>query len=213
MPGRSNALSELTRLWLEERHGCLVRESIPVPVPYALSDIDMLALRLDGQAVELPNGARIGPRLIVETKDEHDWEPMGREFAKLLLSDIALMSDGRFIPAKTKGVKFTMLKEEHFAVASKLFGTDDFDRLFVVHALDNDVRRQVDDSLAERRIYWLTARELVADLERWYRAHPRATALRNTLVGDLVHLLFGYCGMRMPIENAAKERGYASGPP
>lgn len=29
--------------------------------------------------------------MIVETKDERDWEPTGREFGKLLESDIAKM--------------------------------------------------------------------------------------------------------------------------
>jgi hypothetical protein len=47
MSSRSNALTEITRLWLQARHGCLVDESIPVPVPYALSDIDLIALRPD----------------------------------------------------------------------------------------------------------------------------------------------------------------------
>jgi len=200
MPGRSNALSELTRLWLEDRHGCLVRESIPVPVPYGQSDIDMLALRIDGQSITLPAGDRIGPRLIVETKDEHDWEPTGREFAKLLTSDIRLMGDGRCIPAKTKGVKFIMLREEHFDVATKLFGADDFDRLFVVHALDSVVRRQFSERLRTVRVHWMTVTELVQDLACWYRAHPRATGLRNSLTGDIIHLLWGFCGMQLPSE-------------
>ena len=198
MPGRSNALSELARLWLEDRHGCLVRESIPVPVPYGQSDIDMLALRLDSRTIKLPTGEAVGPRLIVETKDEHDWEPTGKAFAKSLVADLDLMGDGRFIPAKTKGVKFTMFREEHFEVATRLFGTDDFDRLFIVHALDSDIRQRVTGRLRTIRTYWVTAPELICDLETWYRAHPRASGLRNSLVGDLVHLLWGFCGMRMP---------------
>lgn len=202
MAGRTNALSELTRLWLEERHGCLVRESVPVPVPYAQSDIDMVALRLDGAVIELPTGHRVGPRLIVETKDEHDWEPLGREFGKLLEADIQLMGSGRFVPAKTKGVKFTMLREEHFQVATRLFGSDDFDRVFVVHALDADIRQRTAERLRAVRVYWITVHELLRDLETWYRAHPRATSLRNSLVGDLVHLFLGFCGMRMPTEVA-----------
>jgi hypothetical protein len=32
MAARSNAASELTRLWLEHRLGCLVREGLQVPV-------------------------------------------------------------------------------------------------------------------------------------------------------------------------------------
>jgi hypothetical protein len=80
MPTRTNACSELTRFWLEARHGCLVGEGVPVPVPYALSDIDLLALHPQQQTIQLPSGQLVGPRLIIETKDEHDWEPTGREF-------------------------------------------------------------------------------------------------------------------------------------
>ncbi len=40
MSTRSNASTELARFWLQERHGCLLDEELPVPVPYALSDID-----------------------------------------------------------------------------------------------------------------------------------------------------------------------------
>ena len=47
---RSNACSELVRLWLEARHGFLVGEGIPVPVPYALSDIDLIAMHPIQQA-------------------------------------------------------------------------------------------------------------------------------------------------------------------
>ena len=71
MANRGNACSELTRFWLQARHGCFTDESVPVAVPYASSDIDLLALRPDGTPFELPNGTQVGPRLIVETKDEH----------------------------------------------------------------------------------------------------------------------------------------------
>jgi hypothetical protein len=198
MASHTNALSELTRFWLEQRHGCLVRESVPVPVPYNQSDIDMLALRLDGKPMRLPSGDQAGPRVIVETKDEHDWEPLGREFAKLVMNDISLLSEGRYVAAKTKGVKFTMLRQEHFEVASKLFGSDDFDRLFVVHVLDPSLRPQIAERMRSIRVYWMTASELVRDLESWYRAHSRASGLRNSLVGDLLHLLWGFCEFSLP---------------
>ncbi|MEA2527634.1 MAG: hypothetical protein QOF73_4861, partial [Thermomicrobiales bacterium] len=42
MATRSNACSELVRFWLEARHGYLVGEGIPVPVPHGLSDIDLV---------------------------------------------------------------------------------------------------------------------------------------------------------------------------
>ncbi len=175
-----------------------MRESVPVPVPYNQSDIDMLALRLDGKPMRLPNGDQVGPRVIVETKDKHDWEPLGREFAKHLMNDISLLSEGRYVAPKTKGVKFTMLRQEHFEVAAKLFGSEDFDRLFVVHALDPSVRPQIAEHMRTIRVYWVTAGELVRDLESWYRAHPRTSGLRNSLVGDLIHLLWGFCEFRLP---------------
>jgi hypothetical protein len=179
-----------------------VRESIPVPVPYNQSDIDMLGLKLNSEAIPLPSGDRVGPRVIVETKDEHDWEPLGREFAKLLMGDISLLGENRFVAAKTKGVKFTMLRQEHFELATKLFGTEDFDRLFIVHALDPSLRPQITERMRSIRVYWLTARELVHDLENWYRTHPRASGLRNSLVGDLLHLLWGFCELSLPERRA-----------
>ena len=65
MAARSNAISELTRFWLQTRHGCFVDEAIPVKVPHAHSDIDLAALRSDLQSWSLPNGAPI-IRAIIE---------------------------------------------------------------------------------------------------------------------------------------------------
>ena len=146
-----------------------------------------------------PSGAPLGPRIIVETKDEHDWEPTGREFGRLLSADVQQMGDGRFLPRGTKGVKFSMLRQEHFERATTLFGTDDFDRLFVVHAMDSAVLAEVGPTLAERRIHWLTVPEVVDDLVTWYRDHRRPAALRNTLVGDLFHLFVGFCKLDLPV--------------
>ena len=197
MPARSNALSELTRFWLESRHGCSIRESIPVPVPYALSDIDLLAVRPDARKFKLPSGDDLAPRVIVETKDEHDFDANGKDFGKRLASDVALMAGGRFIPAKTKGVGFVMLREEHFQVAAAVFGTDDFDRLFVVHAMDRETLEKHEQMLRQQRVYWITAKELLRDLLEWYPSVERPAGLRNCLVGDLFHLLFGYCGAKL----------------
>jgi hypothetical protein len=196
---RSNACSELTRFWLEARHDLLVGEGIPVPVPYALSDIDLVAIQPQGQGIALPSGVLIGPRIIVETKDEHDWEPTGREFGRFLSADMEQMGEGRVLPRGAKGVKFSMLRQEHFDRATALFGTDDFDRLFVVHAMDSVVLADLGPTLSERRIYWLTVPEVVDDLVKWYRDHRRPAALRNTLVGDLFHLLVGFCKLDLPV--------------
>src|SRR3990172_13241212 len=82
MSARSNACSELVRFWLQERHGCLIDDELPVPVPYALSDIDLVAMRADLSSFNLPDGTTIGPRVIVEAKAEHDWDATGREFGR-----------------------------------------------------------------------------------------------------------------------------------
>jgi len=49
-----------------------------VPVPYALSDIDLVAVRADLSPFSLPDGTSIGTRVIVEAKTEHDWVPCNR---------------------------------------------------------------------------------------------------------------------------------------
>ena len=75
MAGRSNAATELVRLWLEARHGCLLTESVPVAVPYSQSDLDLVAVQATLSPFALPSGLAIGPRVVVECKDHHDWEP------------------------------------------------------------------------------------------------------------------------------------------
>ena len=196
MAARQNALSELTRFWLEGRHGCFVRESVPVPVPHNQSDIDFMALRADGQKISLPTGDSVGPRLIVESKDEHDFDPKGKDYGKRLLRDLEAMGDGLYVlrnyPSK---VGFTMLKQQHYDKATGIFGTNDFDRVFVVHALDEGVRKQVTDRMRQKRVFWITVHELLHDLQQWYKKHNRPAGLRFTLTGDLFHLLFGYCGL------------------
>jgi hypothetical protein len=197
MPSRSNALSEIVRFWLDVRHSCFIRESVPVPVPYALSDIDLVAYRPDQQQFLLPGGTLIGPRVIVETKDEHDWDASGREFGKALRQDVAKFAEGPFIPIGSKEVKFTMLRQQHFTVAESLFGNSDFDRLLVVHAIDQPSLEQVADFLSQRRIFVVTVCDVVADLLVWYQAHKRPSGLRNSLVGDILHLLVGFCGLKL----------------
>ncbi len=192
MPARSNALSELTRFWLEIRHGCFFREAIPVPVPYGLSDIDLAAIRPDGTAFTLPSGIQVGPRIIIETKDEHDWDASGKKFGNSLLSDIENLKDGPYIPADVKGIHFVMLRQQHYEVAHSLFRSDDFDRLFVVHAIDAESLKKCEQHLQRHHIHWLTLTSLIDDLQKWYKQHPRRTSLRNSITGDMFHLIFGF---------------------
>lgn len=204
MATRSNALSEITRFWLEVRHGCAVRESVPVIVPRGLADIDLLAVSPDLKQFILPSGAAVGPRLIVETKGEHDYDGGGRDFGKRLLADIEKLGPKGWVAPDAGRVNFSMLRQQHFEAATKLFGSRDFDRLFVVHALDPEVRTAVSGRLIRKRVHWLTVREIFADLEPWYRDYPRKSGLRNALIGDLFHLLFGYCNAGWPMDAAAR---------
>jgi hypothetical protein len=169
-----------------------------------LSDIDLIALRPDSTSFQLPSGVAIGPRVIVETKDEHDFDPKGKSYGKNLISDMEKMGDKCFIPANISGVCFVMLRQQHYEVAKNLFGSDDFDRLFVVHALENKVRQELTPKMQKKRIHWVTVHEMLSDLELWYRQHQRPSGLRNTLVGDLFHLLFGYCKVSIVKENMSK---------
>jgi hypothetical protein len=197
MAARSNALSEITRFWLQARHGCLINEAVPVKVPYGHSDIDLVALRPDLQTWVLPDGTAI-TRAIIETKDEHDFDPLGRDFGARLQADVIAMADNQYIPMGQKA-RFSMLRQEHYEKASQFFGTADFDRLFVVHALDPKVRDEICPSLAKnKRIHWLTVREVVTDLYQWYQQLTNRAALRHSFTGDLWHLLIGHCGLTLP---------------
>ncbi len=194
MASRSNALSELTRFWLQSRHGCLVAESIPVKVPRAYSDIDFVAMRPDLQTWALPDGTPV-KRAIVETKDEHDFDPNGQGFGRRLRADDKALGENLYIPSG-KEARFSMLRQEHFETAVSLFGTSEFHRLFVLHALDEEVRRQICPRLALKRIHCLTVQELIADLIAWYETLDHPAMLRHTLIGDLWHLLIGYASLR-----------------
>jgi len=166
-----------------------------VPVKGNYSDIDFIAQHRTQAKVRLPNGIEVGPRLAVETKDEHDG-PSGQVFGKMLQADLVKLSAAGVIPTGTTNVKFTMLKAEHFEVASRFFGTPNFDRLFIVHALDPKTRAEVCPVLAQRhRMHWMTIPEMVSDLFRWYEGadKPARISLRNTLTGDTFHLLVGFC--------------------
>ncbi len=195
MASRNNALAELTRFWLQSRHGCLVAESVPVKVPYGYSDIDFVTMRPDLHPWTLPDGTPV-LRAIVETKDEHDFDPHGRDFGKRLLEDVAALGKDPYI-ARGEKARFSMLRQEHYETATAIFGTTAFHRIFVVHALDEQVRQQVCPSLAqEKRILWFTVQDVVTDLIAWYEALDSRAGLRHTLMGDLWHLLVGYCGLR-----------------
>ena len=195
MASRSNALSELTRFWLQSRHGCLIAESVPVKVSRGYSDIDFVAMRPDLQPWVLPDGTQV-LRAIVEAKDEHDFDPTGRDFGNRLKKDAEALGDSQYI-TRGKDAHFSMLRQEHYEKAASIFGTTEFHRLFVVHALNQDVRQEICPDLAkEKHIHWITVNEMVSDLIKWYDRLENRSTLRYTLVGDLWHLLIGYCDLK-----------------
>jgi len=206
MASRSNALSELTRFWLQSRHGCLVAESVPVKVYRGYSDIDFVAMRPDLRPWTLPDGTQV-LRVIVEAKDEHDFDPAGRDFGQRLEEDAEMLGDSQYI-AKGKRARFSMLRQEHYEKAASLFGTTAFHRLFVVHALDKEMRQKIAPALArEKRIHWITIEEIVSDLMAWYESLENRSTLRYTLVGDLWHLLVGYCDLKPRADFNGNETG------
>lgn len=149
MPARNNAMSELVRFWLESRHGCFVKESVPVKVPHNYSDIDLVAVRPDLQPWNLPDGTPI-TRAIVETKDEHDFDKHGTDFGKRLVYDNSVLGSDLYTPEGTQ-VNFSMLRAEHYVEAKELFGTNEFDRIFVVHALNQNVRDELSPELKREK--------------------------------------------------------------
>jgi len=109
------------------------------------------------------------------------------------------------------GVKFTMLKEEHFEVRKAFLGTDDFDRLVVGHSFDFRGQSECIIKLGRRhRVYWLTISEVALDLYRLYEDADRAAklSLRNMLTGGAFHLLVGFCGFRPRWESVPGEASH-----
>jgi hypothetical protein len=52
--------------------------------------------------------------VIAEAKTEHDWDMTGREFGAALRKDLELMGDQMSIPLDVRGVKFVMLRQQHY---------------------------------------------------------------------------------------------------
>lgn len=117
----------------------------------------------------------------------------------MLNADIARIGASPYAPTGTK-LKFSMLRAAHVQTAQALFGHNAVARarIFVVHALDRSLCAAAIDHLAAHGVYWITARELVADLVAWYPTCTNRPGLRHTLVGDLLHLLIGYLGLTLP---------------
>jgi hypothetical protein len=189
MAARSNALSEITRFWLQECNGLFLRESVPVKLKRNNSDIDFIVTSPTGPVTLLD---RITfKNAIVETKDERDFDPRGTDFAKRLRNDYNLLDRNRMISAEISCC-FSMLKKQHHDEAEKIFGQgSDFSKIFVFHALNDS---GIDNMLAELRgkdIHIVTSCEMLSDIQQFFGARSGA-GVRNSLVGDILDMLITY---------------------
>lgn len=200
MATRSNALSEISRFWLQEQHGFFIRESVPVKVPHNWSDIDFAITSPSGPQT-LIKGIRI-ENAIVETKDERDFDPRGNDFAKRLMYDFSVLKDG--VIEERQSCNFSMLKEQHHEVAKKLFNTEDFAKIFIFHNLkQSDALDTVQAQLRELNIHFITSAEMLGDIYDHLNSGKRTAAIRNSLVGDILDMLITYHKWARPEMDAA----------
>jgi hypothetical protein len=214
MAARSNALSEIARFWLQECHGFLLRESVPVKmmrfdkdkdrlVGTTSSDIDFVATS-PARPVKLLERIPSFKNAIVETKDERDYDYYGADYAKRLRNDFERLNGKNMI---SKGVKceFHMLREEHHEKAEEIFGSGiDFLKIFIFHHVkEMDDIKTICDELSSRGIYVVTSEEMLSDIKtcfkKWrsgqgpdiYISNPGA-GVRNSLAGDILDMLITY---------------------
>lgn len=189
MATRNNALSEIARFWLQERHGLFIRESIPVRMPRNWSDIDFAVTSCRGP-VPLLKGISI-VNAIVETKDERDFDPRGTDFAKRLMYDFSVLKDG--VIDKNQSCNFSMLKEQHHEVGEKLFNGEKFAKIFIFHTLKpSDALDPIIAQLRELNIHFITSAEVLRDIQDFLKSKERTAAIRNSLVGDVLDMLMTY---------------------
>lgn len=193
MAARSNALSEITRFWLQECYGLLVRESIPVFIKRNNSDIDFAVTSPGKQVTLLKRSKRITfKNAIIETKDERDFDPHGTDFSKRLIHDCKVLQ-GRCIN-KDVWCNFSMLKEQHHEVAEKIFNGAEFSKIFIFHNL-NIKKGDLEDMLADlrsRSIHIVTSSEMLEDIQDFFKNDYPGAGIRNSLVGDILDMLLRY---------------------
>ena len=208
MSNRQNAMSEIVRFWLESKIGFFVKESVPVKVERNYSDIDFIAISPDYKDREINIVEHdihiLCKRAIIEVKDEHDYDPYGNDFSKSIIYDTTnILEPNNFLPEGIK-IRFNMLRKEHFEVAKNIFGTDDFQKILIVHKLNTTgehtrngekFKENINNclnTLKEHNIFFIEFNSILNDLYKWYRP---TSSLRNTFIGDSWHLLVGYYKM------------------
>jgi hypothetical protein len=196
MAARSNALSEITRFWLQECYGLLLRESIPVKLKRNNSDIDFVAASPAGP-VTILNRITF-KKAIIETKDERDFDPHGADFANRLGYDFALLQD-RVIDADIS-CNFSMLKKQHHDVAENMFAGAEFSKIFIFHNIKGAGLDGIIADLCSKNIHVVTSAEMLTDIQDFFKkSHPGA-GIRNSLVGDILDMLITYHGWEARVE-------------
>jgi len=194
MGARSNALSEIVRFWLQERHGLLLRESVPVKLIRNNSDIDFVVMSPKGNTTLLEDSDDpiTFKNAIVEVKDERDFDKRGTDFAKRLRKDYNLLAENRMISVGTPCI-FSMLKEQHHKKAEEIFGTEaDFSKIFIFHNLNKNGLSDILADLRDRNIYFVTSFEILSDIQKFFRESRDGAGIRNSLVGDILDMLVTY---------------------
>ena len=188
MATRSNALSEITRFWLQECHGFFLRESVPVKLKNSHSDIDFIVTSPTGPVTCLN---RITfENAIVETKDERDFDPRGADFAKRLRYDFEQLQGGMI--SGDYPCNFSMLKEQHHTVAEEMFNGAAFSKIFIFHNLKLSGLEDVIAGLRDRNIHFVTSFEVLADIQEFFKTRPTGAGVRNALSGDILDMLITY---------------------
>jgi len=189
MATRSNALSEIARFWLQERHKLFLRESIPVRVKNGNSDIDFVVTTPE-ESVTLLERITF-KNAIVEVKDERDADKHGTSFAKWFCYESKLLQ-GRMINEETK-CYFSMLKKQHHDKAEKIFNGTKFSKVFIFHNLNSArIEDHMIDDLRCRDIHVVTSFEMLADIQNFFKIDHPGSGVRNSLVGDILDMLIMY---------------------
>ena len=195
MAERNNAISEIVRFYFETCKSCMTCESIPVKTNKNYSDIDLVAIPSDLNICELPNGIKF-ERAIIETKNELDYDKYGTDFAKRIIYDYSIVKNNNYAPS-VSSVNFSMLSREHYEYASNiLFKNKKFIRIFIVHKIniDKDNVQECINNFKNIDVYFIQISDIINDLFKWYYNCQNKTIIRNSLVGDLIHLL-NYCNI------------------
>lgn len=190
MAERSNALSEITRFWLQECHGLLLKESIPVKLKHNNSDIDFAATSPAG-SVTLLNRITF-KNAIIETKDERDYDSRGTNFSKRLIYDFGLLHNN-FINNDVP-CNFSMLKKQHHEVAERIFNSADFAKIFIFHNIKSIGLEEIIADLYSRNIHVVTSSEMLSDIQVFFKKSRSGSGIRNSLVGDILDMLITYHG-------------------